>query len=324
MSNHDRQSFTLHNQTGMRVSVTNYEAIITGIWVADRLGNYANVVLNYPDLTAYTDDPYYIGCVVGRFANRIDQGRLSVDGEVVTLSLNEPALMNHLHGGFEGFNKKTWCVVEPVDADPTTLYLTYTSPHGEENYPGTLAVTIRYHLTDRNELIVDYSAQTDQPTVVNLTNHSYFNLSGGGQDVRQHTLLVTASDYTPLNERYLPAEPVRSVAGTPFDLRQATELHDVFGVAATFNYCLDPSPGLTHTATLQESGSGRRLRVFTTAPGLQVYSGQYLGPPFSPFAGVCLEPQCYPDTPNHPDFPPAWLEPGAVYQQTTVYQFDVV
>lgn len=308
----------------MRVSVMNYGAIINGIWVADRLGNCDNVVLNYPDLTAYVNDPYYIGCVVGRYANRIDRGLLPIGDEIVTLSLNEPALMNHLHGGFEGFNKKTWRVIEPVDGDSTTLHLTYTSPRGEEGYPGTLAVTIRYHLTDHNELIVDYSAQTDQPTVVNLTNHSYFNLSGSGQDVRQHTLLVAASEYTPLNERYLPAELVRSVAGSPFDLRQATELHDVFNTAATFNYCLAISSGLTHAATLHDTGSGRRLQVYTTAPGLQIYSGQYLGLPFHPFAGICLEPQHYPDTPNHPEFPTAVLEPGSHYRQTTVYQFDVV
>lgn len=323
MNSQDRQSFTLQNGAGMRVSVTNYGAIITGIWVADRLGNFDNVVLNYPDLMAYTDDPYYVGGVVGRYANRIDRGLLPIGNEVFTLSLNEPVLMNHLHGGFEGFNKKAWRVVEPVDADPTTLSLSYTSPYSEEGYPGTLVVTIRYTLTEWNELVVEYSATTDRPTVVNLTNHSYFNLSGDGQDVRQHTLLVAASDYTPLNERYLPAEPIRSVAGTPFDLRRATELHDVFSTAATFNYCLDPSPGLTHAATLYESGSGRRLRVHTNAPGLQVYSGQYLGSPFYPFAGICLESQCYPDTPNHPDFPTALLEPDAVYRQTTVYQFDV-
>lgn len=318
------QSYTLQNQAGTRVSLTNFGATITGIWVPDRRGNRENVVLNYPDLAAYQDDPYYIGCTVGRYANRIDRGLLPLGDDRFQLTINEEKLTNHLHGGFAGFNKKTWSAVETIDAPESMLCLSYTSPHGEEGYPGTLSVTIRYSLTEQNELIVAYTARTDRPTVVSLTNHSYFNLSGSKQDVRQHILTVAASTYTPLNERYLPLEPTLPVDGSLFDLRKGRELGPAVESNPTFHYCLDTNGSLYPAATLYDPGSGRRLTVYTAAPGLQVYSGQFLAAPFGPFAGVCLEPQHYPDAPNHPNFPSALLEPEEVYRQTTVYQFDVV
>lgn len=318
------RAFTLRNQRGMVVTLTNFGATITGIWVPDRQGNRENVVLNYPNLASYRDDPYYIGCTVGRYANRIDRGLLPLGADLFQLTINEENLTNHLHGGFAGFNKKVWTVVETVDTHQPEHCLSYTSPHGEEGYPGTLSVTIHYSLTEQNELIVAYSARTDLPTVVNLTNHSYFNLSGGKQDVRQHRLSVAAARYTPLTERYLPTGVSLPVDGTLFDLRDGAELSPVVAATPTFNYCLETTNDMSPAAALYEPRSGRRLSVYTTAPGLQVYSGQFLETPFQPFAGVCLEPQHYPDAPNHPNFPSALLEPGAVYRQQTVYQFDVV
>ncbi|GAB3221408.1 galactose mutarotase [Spirosoma arcticum] len=317
------QSYTLQNQAGTRISLTNFGATITGIWVPDRQGNRENVVLSYLDLASYQDDPYYIGCTVGRYANRIDRGLLLLGDDLLQLTINEEKLTNHLHGGFAGFNKKTWSAVETVNTHQPERCLAYTSPHGEEGYPGNLSVTIHYSLTEQNELIVAYVARTDRPTVVSLTNHSYFNLSGGKQDVRQHILTMAASTYTPLNERHLPLEPV-PVDGSLFDLRKGRELGPVVESNPTLHYCLDTNACLCQAATLYDPDSGRRLTVYTTAPGLQVYSGQFLAAPFGPFAGVCLEPQHYPDAPNHPNFPSALLEPEEVYRQTTVYQFDVV
>lgn len=316
--------FTLQNRAGMVVSLTNYGATITEIRVPDRAGIIENVVLSYPDLATYQSDPYYLGCTVGRYANRIDRGWLPIGNQVFQLAINEETRTNHLHGGFAGFNKKVWTSIETAGADHSSLCLSYTSPHGEEGYPGTLAVTIRYRLTDRNELMLDYSARTDRPTVVNLTNHSYFDLSGSNQDVRQHRLTVAASRYTPLNARYLPSGATTPVDGSLFDLRNGAELGPVVQSNPTFNYCLDTPDGLAPAAILHEPRSGRRLSIYTTAPGLQVYSGQFLAAPFQPFAGVCLEPQHYPDAPNHPDYPTAVLEPDMVYRQRTVYRFDVV
>ncbi|MBO0931916.1 aldose epimerase family protein [Fibrella aquatilis] len=318
------RSFVLRNDCGMRVSLLNYGATITGIWVPDRTGVLANVVLSYINEQDYLTDPYYIGCVVGRFANRIDRGRLPIGHDVYQLSVNESALTNHLHGGFSGFNQRFWEVTEADAEGKHGLYFTYVSPHLEEGYPGTLTTTIHYYLTNRNELIVAYSARTDRPTVVSLTNHSYFNLSAGRQDVRNHTLSVAAADYTPLNDRHLPTGQRLAVGDTQLDLQTDRQVGSFVQANPNCQYCLDGTDGLRPAAILTDPDSGRRLSLCTSAPALQVYGGQYLGKPFASFGGICLEPQYYADAPNQSAFPTAVLEPDAVYQQTTYYRFDVV
>ena len=318
------KSFALHAKGGLRLTCLNLGATITGIWVPDRQGKLANVVLHYAIESDYLTDPYYLGCVVGRFANRIDGGRLPIGDDVYTLPINEPALDNHLHGGLRGFSKRLWKAEQEREETQQAITFTYVSPHLEEGYPGTLVATVRYCLTDSHELIVDYSARTDRATAVSLTNHSYFNLSAGQRDVRNHFLSVTASRYTPLNTRHLPTGERVAVTNSPFDLRQPQKVSAFVQAISNCQYCLAEDGEVQLAATLTDPDSGRRLSLSTSAPALQVYGGQYLHAPYVPFEGFCLEPQQYADAPNQPTFPTAVLEPGEVYRQTTRYQFDVV
>lgn len=318
------EQYTLNNHHGMQVTIANRGATITGIWVPDARGQRANVVLSYGSPESYRSDRYYLGCTVGRYANRIANGQLSIQGERYALPINEKVLHNHLHGGEGGFHKKIWAFKSAATSEGWSwVELSCTSPHLEEGYPGRVQVDVRYGLsTNHNELHLWYSARTDRATVVNITNHSYFNLSGGKRPVTDHQLAIHAADYTPLNERYLPTGAVQAVAGSPYDLRTPVRVGDVTGLIPTANYCLDYLTGLTPAATLTDPESRRRLTVQTTAPGLQLYCGNFLGPPFHPFAGLCLEPQYYPDAPNHPHFPSPLLLPTQTYRQTIVYTFD--
>ncbi len=273
--------------------------------VPDRNGRQANVVLGFDTPDEYRDNPRYIGAIVGRCANRIANARFTLDGKTYQLAANIGC--DHLHGGREGFDKRVWraaCGVSGIE-------LRYTSPDGEEGYPGNLDVRVTYTLTDRNELAVEYFATTDQPTPVNLTQHSYFNLAGaGGGDVLDHIVQIDADAITALNERLIPTGAITPVAGTPFDFRTPTAIGARRGGAYDQNFVL------TGGARVVEPRSGRTLDVRTTEPGVQLYTGYP--------RGLCLETQHFPDAPNRPEFPSAILRPGSEYRSRTVFTFGIL
>jgi aldose 1-epimerase len=317
--------YTLKNQSGFEVSVTNYGGAITSLKTPDRDGNFGGIVLGFETLDEYVCNPRYFGPLIGRHANRIARGRFSLNGVEYQLPCNNGA--NHLHGGFKGFDKRIWNVRE----SDSTLHLTYFSEDGEEGYPGNLTASVDYILLD-NELRVDYRATADRDTIVNLTNHSYFNLRGVGT-ILDHELTLNADHFTPVSEDLIPTGEIRAVAGTPMDFRKAkaigSELGDVAG-GYDHNFVLNDWDGsLRPAARLYEPVSGRALEILTTEPGIQFYSGNFLdgsligrnGVAYEKYTGLCLEPQHFPDAPNHPNFPSTVLRHGEEYRHTTIYQF---
>ena len=332
--------FTLTNANGMKLKITNYGGIVTSIFVPDKDGNLGDVVLGYDDLQGYLKNNPYFGCIVGRYGNRIARGKFTLNGKTYTLATNnEP---NHLHGGVKGFDKVVWAAKEVKDKDTVGLELTYLSKDGEEGYPGNLSVKVIYTLTNDNALRIDYEATTDQPTVVNLTNHSYFNLKdAGASSILNHELMIDADYITPVDETLIPTGELRSVEGTPFDFRTLTVVGDridsddeqiKFAGGYDHNFVLNGKAGeLRLVGKLFESTSGRVIEVWTTEPGIQFYSGNFLdgtitgkkGIVYQYRHGLCLETQHYPDSPNQPNFPSTTLNPGEKYQTTTVYTFLV-
>jgi aldose 1-epimerase len=313
----------LANDNGFSVDILNYGAVITGIYLPDKNGDIKNMVLAYKDHTAYYEDPYYLGGVVGRYANRIAGGILNIGEQVYQLAINETANHNHLHGGKHGLNKRTWTISKSFQtADKAGIELSYTSPHLEEGYPGNLIINICYTITNNNELIIDYTAHTDRTTTVNLTNHSYFNLSGGAQDISAHLLSINAPEYTPTDDRYLPTGEILTVNNSIYDLQQPKQVSLFMEQIPTLNYCLPKHNGLKQAALLTQPDSGLSLNIQTTTPSLQLYCGNFLDTPFAPFAGICLEPHYSPDSPNHSGFPSTLLYPGKQYHETTVYSFS--
>jgi aldose 1-epimerase len=332
--------FTLTNAQGLVVRATNFGGIIVSLLVPDRAGDLADVVLGYDSLEGYLHDSRYLGGIVGRFANRIANARFTVDGTTYQLAANEGP--HHLHGGFKGFNKVVWHPA-PLRTDRTAgLTLSHTSPDGTEGYPGTLNARVTYTLTDRNELIVDYLATTDQATPINLTQHSYFNLTGAGAGkVLDHLLQINADSMTPVDESLIPTGAIVPVAGGPFDFRAPTSIGARIGAddeqlhrghGYDHNFVLNRrGPGLVHAARLVDPVSGRTLDIHTTEPGLQFYSGNFLdgrgigkgGRLYGHRAGLCLEPQHYPDSPNRPGFPATILRPGSEYRSQTVFVFGI-
>jgi aldose 1-epimerase len=336
--------YTLTNANGMEIKVMTYGGIITSVTVPDRDGNLANVTLNRPTLEDYAaGNPTYFGCITGRYANRIARGTFTLDGEMHRLALNNGE--NTLHGGEVGFDKVIWEATEVTDGDGVGLMLSRTSPDGEEGYPGTLTVEVTYTLTDDNEIRFDYHATTDAPTVVNLTNHSYWNLAGEGAGTTyDHELQINAANYTPVDSTLIPTGEIAPVAGTPFDfttphaigerIRDASDEQLIIGQGYDHNYVLDrPSPDDTSmivAAEVFEPTSGRVLTISTTEPGIQFYSGNFLngldigesGQAYRQGDGFALETQHYPDSPNQPDFPSTVLEPGEEYVTTTIYAFS--
>jgi aldose 1-epimerase len=330
--------YTLQNGKA-EVSISTWGAGITSLRVPDRDGVVADVVLGFDTLDPYLKDHPFFGVVVGRYANRIGQARFTLDHKDYTLTINNGK--NQLHGGPEGFYRKVW-KAEEIDAkDGPALKLTYVSPDGEEGYPGTLTASVTYTLTDDGALRMEYAATTDKPTVVNLTNHAYFNLAGQGTgDILAHELMVRAARYTPVDETSIPTGELRSVANTPFDFRKPTALGArigaedqqlAIGKGYDHNFALDG--GVTRkprlVARIRDPRTGRVLEILTTEPGLQLYSGNFLdgkltgkgGKAYAHRTGFCLETQHYPDSPNHPSFPPVVLRPGKHYQTTTFYRF---
>jgi aldose 1-epimerase len=324
----------------MVVRLIAYGGSIVSIELPDRDGLPADVVLGYDSVEGYEADRSYFGALIGRYANRIARGRFTIDGHTHAVTVNDGP--NHLHGGRRGFHKVPWNVTPFEDGDVTGALLSYTSVTGDEGYPGTLSVSVLVTLNDDNELAFDYAAVTDEPTPVNLTHHGYFNLAGhDAGDVRRHELTIAASRYTPVEATLIPTGELRDVTGTPFDFRSPrvigaalTADHEQLRIAGGFdhNFVLDRDDESVASlaARLHDPGSGRTLEIFTTEPGLQLYSGQALGGvvgkgghTYGPNAGVALETQHFPDSPNQVAFPNTILRPGDGFTSRTVYRFSV-
>ncbi len=334
--------YTLKNAHGVELRVTNYGGIILSLKVPDRNGRFDDVVLGYDSLADYLRSSPYFGAIIGRYGNRIAQGRFTLDGKTYTLAKNNGS--NHLHGGLKGFDKVVWDVAPFKGADSVGLVFRYTSPGGEEGYPGTLQTTVTYTLTSRGELIFDYSATTDRATPVNLTQHSYFNLAGDGKgDILGHVVTLNADRFTPVDSTLIPTGELKSVAGTPFDFHKPTPIgaridqDDVqlrYGPGYDHNFVLNKSGDArdpTFAARVYEPGSGRVMEIYTTEPGLQFYSGNFLdgtlhgkkGVIYRRRSGFAMETQHYPDSPNKPTFPSTTLRPGESYHSRTIYKFGV-
>lgn len=332
------ERFRLTNAGGMVVEAIGYGGIITSLRVPDRDGTMADVVLGFDSLEAYLGEHPFFGALIGRYGNRIANGRFTLEGQPYTLAKNNGP--NHLHGGVRGFDKVLWHA-EPV-AGQNAIAFTRTSPDGEEGYPGNLSVRVTYTLTDRHELIVEYHATTDKATPVNLTQHSYFNLAGHASgDILGHQLMLNADRYTPVSETLIPTGELSAVEGTPFDFRQPTsigarinEAHPQIknGLGYDHNWVLNGTAGeMRLAARVVEPTTGRTLEIATTEPGIQFYSGNFLdgsisgkgGAKYAHRTGFCLETQHFPDSPNQPSFPSTILRPGEEYRTRTVFTFGV-
>jgi aldose 1-epimerase len=322
--------YTLTNKNGMSVKIISLGATVTGIMVPDRNKEMGDVVLGFDSLAGYMDPANsFFGVIAGRYANRIAKGKFVLNGETYTLAQNNNG--NSLHGGLKGFDKAVWNATTSL-AD-SSLTLKYASKDGEEGYPGNLNVEVRYKLRDDNALEINYTAVTDKATPVNLTNHSYFNLSAGKKsDILDHVLQLKASKYTPVDKTLIPTGKIDEVSGTPMDFRQPKAIgKDIGKVDGGFdhNWIFDKdSASLELVGKLVDPSSGRNLEFWTSEPGVQFYSGNFLkgqegkkGMKYTKHAGLCLEAQHYPDSPNQPSFPSTILQPGQTYKQTTIYKF---
>ncbi|HYN83964.1 MAG TPA: aldose epimerase family protein [Pyrinomonadaceae bacterium] len=330
--------YTLTNRRGAEARVINYGGAIVSLKVPDRRGRMADVVLGFDDLAGYLAQDFYIGVLVGRYANRIGGARFTLGGVEYRLAANNGA--HNLHGGPRGFDKAVWDARPLRARGGAALELTYLSRDGEEGFPGNLRARVVYTLTDANELRVDYSATTDRDTVVNMTQHSYFNLKGAGEgDILDHLLTVNAARFTPTDSTSIPTGELRAVGGTPFDFRRATRIGARigaddeqlrFGKGYDHNFVVRGRAGtLRKAAEVYEPTTGRVMEVLTTEPGVQFYTGNYLavergknGKPYPQRTGFCLETQHYPDSPNKPAFPSTTLRRGGRYRSTTVYRFS--
>lgn len=330
--------FTLKNNNGIEVKIMNYGGIVVSLNVPDRFGNFADIVLGYDTFKEYLQDTSYFGAIVGRYANRICEGKFTLNGKMYQLPVNEGK--NHLHGGIKGFNKVVWSA-ETLDTVNPAIKLSYLSKDGEEGYPGNLSVLVKYTLTDANELKIDYQATTDKPTIINLSHHSYFNLNGAGNNsILDHELMINADYFTPINENLIPTGEIKAVENTVMDFRKPTAIGKrinendeqlKFGLGYDHNWVLNHYDGNIRPAVqLYEPKSGRLMKVLTTEPGMQFYSGNFLdgtitgknNKRYEYRGAVVLEGQHFPDSPNHKNFPSVVLKPGEIYKQTTVYQFQ--
>jgi aldose 1-epimerase len=330
--------YTLTNSKGAVAKITTYGGIVTELHVPDRAGKKGDVVLGFSTLDGYLKGHPYFGCIAGRVANRIARGKFTLDGKTYTLAVNNAP--NHLHGGLKGFDKKVWKAVQLRRSGGPAIQLSLVSPDGDEGYPGALSVKVVYQLTDENTLRVEYTATTSKPTLVNLTNHSYFNLAGKGT-VLDHELVLNCAKYTPVDETSIPTGELAPVAGTDFDFQKAHKIgerSESIGTAPTtgydHNYVVDGGgkPGkLVKCATVHEAGSGRVLEIFTDQPGVQLYTGNFLdgsvvgkgGWKYIKHSALCLETQHFPDSINQKGFPTTVLRPGQVYKTVTEHRFSV-
>lgn len=314
--------------------ITNYGGIITELHVPDKNGKSGDVVLGFDNFQQYlTANHPFLGTIVGRYANRIAKGKFTLDGKTYSLAINNGP--NHLHGGLKGFDKMVWKAVAVESKDAPALKLSYTSPDGQENYPGTLKMMVTYTVT-KNEVRIDYEAETDKATPINLTNHSYFNLAGSG-DIFGHELMVNAKEFTPSDDTLIPTGEIKSVQGTPLDFTEPKAIGKDFEKVVNLphrgydhNFVLENGGKVELAARVFEPKSGRVMEVLTDQPGIQLYTGNFLdetrgkgGSVFGRNGGFCLETQHYPDSVNHPNFPSTILRPGEKYRTTTVHRFSV-
>jgi aldose 1-epimerase len=329
--------YTFINDRGLELSITNYGGAITSIKVPDRFGNIGDVVLGYDTLAEYVKHPRFLGALIGRFANRIASGRFSLNGVEYQLAQNNGP--NHLHGGIKGFHKVLWDATTETSDTELVLHLTYVSVDEEENYPGELTVQVDYIVNNDNELRIRYRATTDKDTIVNLTNHSYFNLAATGH-ILDHELTIAADKFTPVSKDLIPTGEISSVEGTPMDFRTPTrigarinELYEQLSFTGGYdhNYVLNgPEGQLKVAAVLHDRVSGRTMEVETTQPGMQFYSGNFLdgsltgkgGVIYEKYGALCLETQHFPDSPNHPNFPSTVLRVGEALDEVTVFRFS--
>lgn len=333
------KKYTLTNKNGMKVEVINFGGIITSLTAPDRNGKYEDVVLGFTKPEGYFDgNPYYFGALIGRYGNRIANAKFTLDGKTYEINKNDGP--NSLHGGKEGFHTRFWNIEVVKDVKSPTLKLSYTSADDEEGYPGKLTTTVFYTLTDDNALEISYEAETDKPTVVNLTQHSYFNLSGNfTKTITDHELQINADHFLPVNETLIPTGEQKAVKGTPFDFTVSKPIgkdinadNDQLkkGKGYDHNWILN-GKGMRSIAKVYHQGTGRLMEVFTDEPGVQFYSGNFLDGKFDTKTGgknefrtgFCLETQHFPDSPNQPSFPSTELKPGQKYQSKTIYKFSV-
>lgn len=331
--------YTLTNDQGISSQITNYGGTIVTLHTPNRQGVMGDIVLGFDTLAEYQALSPFFGCIAGRYANRLANGTFTLDGVTYSLATNNGP--NHLHGGLRGFDKVVWQAATTETTDGLALQLRYLSQDGEEGYPGNLNVTVTYTLTNHNELRIDYHATTDKPTILNLTNHTYFNLAGQGK-ILDHLMQIDADRFTPVTAALIPTGELPSVAGTPFDFRTPTAIgarigqdHEQlrYGGGYDHNWVLNhPAQGLRPVITVTEPISGRRLGVATSQPGVQFYTGNMMpdalpgkgGQVYTKRSGFCLETQHFPDSPNQPHFPNTVLRPGEQYHETTVFSFSIV
>lgn len=332
--------YTLKNVAGMVVAITDYGASVVSISAPDQSGKVADIALGYDRLSGYVQGGVYFGGTVGRYANRIASGQFKLDGKTYQATINDG--QNCLHGGKIGFNKVLWSAEKIQTSKDPAVKFTYTSQDGEEGFPGTVIVTVTYTLTHDNSLRIDFTGTTDRITILNLSNHSYFNLTGDPtKTILNHELMIYADLFTPVDGRLIPTGELASVANTPFDFRKPTPIglhinddHDQLKKCKGYdlNWALnDYTKKVRRAAELKDPLTGRAMIVWTDQPGLQFYSGNFLngseigkkGIKYQNRTGLALEAQLYPDSPNHPKFPTATLKPGQTYKQTTIYQFSI-
>lgn len=334
--------YTLINKNGLMMKVLSLGGIVRELWVPDKDGRFVDIVLGYNSVEEYEQNTGYLGAVIGRFANRIAYGRFQIDGVTYQLALNDGGgkRPNALHGGFKGFDKKVWKAFDEVTPEGPKLQLRLRSHDGEEGYHGNLDVTVIYTLTNENEWKIEYTAKTDKPTIVNLTQHTYFNLNGRGK-IYDHKVFINAEKYTPVNENLIPTGEISTVEGTPYDLRKQTtigeaieRLKSVYPNLKGFdiNYVLSESDDRCEkfVGKVLSEKSGISIEVYTTQPGVQFYTGNYLqgfqgkyGQYYDEHTGFCLETQHFPDSPNHKNFPTTILRSGVLYHHITHFKFSV-
>ncbi len=336
---HEIDLYTLKNKKGMEVAIINYGGIIVSVKTPDRKGQFADIVLGFDNLDGYLAKNPYFGAAVGRYANRIGGAKFTLDGKEYHVPANDGP--NCLHGGIHGFNSKVWTAKDVSTAGAGRVKLQYVSVDGEEGFPGTLTATVTYSLEDDNELRIEYAATTDRATVLNLTNHSYFNLAGPkGGEIINHVVTIEADKFTPVNETLIPTGVLQPVEGTPFDFRKATRIGEridadnpqlKYGIGYDHNWVLNHKPGIIALAArVEEPTTGRVMEVLTDQPGVQFYTGNHLdgtntgkdGTVYAFRTGLALETQHFPDSPNKPEFPTVVLRPGHAYHTTTIYRFS--
>lgn len=328
----DAKIFHLSNSNGMEVEISSFGGIISKLTVPDREGKPDNIVLRYNDLADYDNNDTYFGAAIGRFGNRIAKGKFELNGESYQLATNDGA--NHLHGGIIGFHRVIWDSEYEVNEHSAKLVLSYTSPDGEEGYPGNLMTKLSFELTQDNKLLLEFAAETDKPTIVNLTHHGYFNLSGMQENILGHQLTLNAPNYTPVGPGLIPTGEIKAVADTPFDFTTPHEIGEriaevMGGYDHNFVVKGAHSAELVKMAELYHRGTGRVMTLFADSPAVQFYSGNFLngkitvdGITYTKHMGLCLEPQTFPNAPNEPSFPTATLNPGEKYSHRIQYHFS--